>query len=163
MQSYNIWYDTTSVWQSITSGGWTNDAYRQITLEKPATGELKIWLEANAVRLPLTGTWVFNETLTAAPPPRHTDVTFTSNGTQFTNINRGEDIGGLEPNKSYYIFYDDTKVNIDGAYSGKWVNQAYRTITFTEPVQYEGNEAFVRWFVDNAAPPSIIKKGNLCF
>ena len=36
--------------------GWSNDAYRQITLEKPATGELKTWLEANAVRLPLTGT-----------------------------------------------------------------------------------------------------------
>ena len=63
MRSYNIWYDTTSVWQSITSDGWTNDAYRQITLKKPATGELKTWLEANAVRLPLTGTWVFNETL----------------------------------------------------------------------------------------------------
>lgn len=96
--------------------------------------------------------WVFNETLTAATPPLHTDVTFTSNGTSFTNINRGGDAGGLEPNKSYYLFYNDTKVNIDSAYSGNWVNQAYRTITFTQPVQYEGNEEFVRWFVDNAVP-----------
>lgn len=130
--------------------GLSNDAYRQITLEKPATGELKTWLEANAVRLPLTGTWVFNETLTAATPPLHTDVTFTSNGTQFTNINRGGAAGGLEPTKSYYLFYDDTKVNINSAYSGNWVNQAYRAITFTQPMQYQGNEEFVKWFTANA-------------
>lgn len=131
---------------------WALDAYRNLKFYSPTTGELKTWLEANAVRLPFTGTWVFNETLTAAPPPLHTDVTFTSNGTQFTNINRGEATRGLEPTKSYYIFYDDTKVNSDSAYSGNWVNQAYRTITFTQPVQYEGNEEFVRWFVDNAVP-----------
>lgn len=58
-----------------------NENYRYVKFEKPATGNLLAWLEANAVRLPLTGTWVFNETLTDAPPPRHTDVTFTSNGT----------------------------------------------------------------------------------
>lgn len=143
------------------SGGWLNTNYRQITLEKPATGELKTWLEANAVRLPLTGTWVFNETLTAAEPPRHTDVTFTSNGTEFTNINTGG--GNQEPTKSYYIFYDGTKVNSNSAYSGNWVNQAYRAITFTQPVKYEGNEEFVRWFVDNVTPPSIIEKGTYVF
>lgn len=37
------------------SGGNMQEAYRQITLAEPATGELKTWLEANAVRLPLTG------------------------------------------------------------------------------------------------------------
>lgn len=132
------------------SGGNMQEAYRQITLEKPATGDLLTWLEVNAVKMPLTGTWVFNETLTAAKPPLHTDVTFSSNGTQFTNINRGEVTGGLEPTKSYYLFYDDTKVNSNSAYTGNWVNQAYRVITFTQPVQYEGNEEFVRWFVDNA-------------
>lgn len=132
--------------------GGVSGEYRNLKFLKPATGELKTWLEANAVKMPLTGTWVFNETLTAATPPLHTDVTFTSNGTQFTNINRGGDAGGLEPTKSYYLFYDDTKVNINSAYSGNWVNQAYRTITFTQPVQYEGNEEFVRWFVDNAVP-----------
>ena len=130
--------------------GWSNDAYRQITLEKPATGELKTWLEANAVRLPLTGTWVFNEKLTTANPPLRTDIAFTSNGTEFTNINTGE--GDFEPTKSYCLFYNDTKVNSDSAYTGHWVNSAYRTITFTQPVKYEGNEEFVRWFVDNAVP-----------
>ena len=134
------------------SGGSMQDAYRQITLEKPATGELKTWLEANAVRLPLTGTWVFNEKLTAANPPLRTDIAFTSNGTEFTSINTGGGGNVMEPTKSYPLFYNDTKVNNDSAYSGKWVNQAYRTITFTQPVQYQGNEEFVRWFVDNAVP-----------
>lgn len=45
------------------SGGNMQEAYRQITFEKPATGELKTWLEANAVRLPLTGAWVFSNKL----------------------------------------------------------------------------------------------------
>lgn len=148
MQSYNIWYDTTSVWQSV-SGGWTNDAYRQITLEKPATGELKTWLEANAVRLPLIGTYVFNSRLTTTAPPLHTDVAFISNGTEFTNINTGG--GNLEPVKSYYLFYNDTRVIQDAAYQD-WDNEAYRTITFTQPVQYQGNEEFVKWFTDNAKP-----------
>lgn len=129
---------------------WALDAYRNLKFYSPTTGELKTWLEANAVKMPLTGTWVFNEKLTAAEPPLRTDIAFTSNGIEFTSINTGG--GGLEPTKSYYLFYNDTKVNSASAYTGNWVNQAYRTITFTEPVQYEGNEEFVRWFVDNAAP-----------
>lgn len=35
---------------------------------------------------------------------------------------------------------------------GSWKNQAYRTITFTQPVQYQGNEEFVKWFTANAKP-----------
>ena len=42
---------------------WALDAYRNLKFYSPVTGELKTWLEANAVRLPLTGTWVFNSTL----------------------------------------------------------------------------------------------------
>lgn len=149
--------DGTYITAAMTAANYFNSAtvdenYRYVKFEKPATGNLLTWLEANAVRLPLEGTWVFNEKLTAAEPPRHTDIAFTSNGTEFTNINRGEATGGLEPTKSYYIFYDDTKVNSDSAYSGNWVNQAYRTITFTEPVQYQGNEEFVKWFTANAKP-----------
>lgn len=141
---------------------WALDAYRDLKFYSPTTGELKTWLEVNAVKMPLTGTWVFNETLTAANPPLHTDVTFTSNGIEFTNINT--EGGGSEPKKSYSLFYNDTEVNSESAYTGNWVNQAYRTITFTQPVQYEGNEEFVRWFVDNAAPPpSDIMPGNYQF
>lgn len=135
---------------SAGSGGWLNTNYRQITFEKPATGELKTWLEANAVRLPLTGTWVFNNRLTTTAPPLHTNVAFVSNGTKFTNINTGGG-GKLEPVKSYYLFYNDTRVIQDAAYQD-WDNEAYRTITFTQPVQYQGNEEFVKWFTANAKP-----------
>ena len=130
--------------------GGVSGEYRNLKFLKPATGELKTWLEANAVKMPLQGTWVFNEKLTAANPPLRTDIAFTSNGAEFTNMNTGR--GGMEPTKSYPLFYNDTKVNNDSAYTGNWVNSAYRTITFTQPVKYEGNEEFVRWFVDNAVP-----------
>jgi hypothetical protein len=134
---------------NVGSGGSMQEAYRQITLEKPATGELKTWLEANAVRLPLTGTWVFNSRLTTTAPPLHTDVAFISNGTEFTNINiEGRN---LEPVKSYYLFYNDTRVIQDAVYLD-WDNEAYRTITFIQPVQYQGNEEFVKWFTANAKP-----------
>lgn len=128
---------------------WALDAYRTLKLYSPATGELKTWLEANAVRLPLTGTWVFNKTLTSAAPPSQTNVTFTSNGTEFTNINTNP-TGPTDPAKYYSLCYNTTLVASDS----NWTNQEFRTITFTEPVQYEGNEEFIRWFVDNAAPPN---------
>lgn len=131
------------------TGGNTVDAYRQITLEKPATGDLLTWLEANAVRLPLTGTWVFNKTLTSTKPPSQTNVTFTSNGTEFTNINTNLPSTGItEPCKYYALYYNTTHIASDS----NWTNQEFRTITFTEPVKYQGNEEFVRWFVDNAKP-----------
>lgn len=128
--------------------GGVSGEFRNLKFLKSTTGDLKTWLEANAVKMPLEGTWVFNEKLTTATPPLRTDIAFTSNGTEFTNIHTGG--GGLEPTKSYYLFYNDTEVNSNSAYTGEWVNQAYRTITFTQPVKYEGNEEFVRWFVDNA-------------
>lgn len=135
--------------------------YRNLKFYYPTTGDLNTWLQGNAVKMPLEGTWVFNEKLTTATPPLRTDIAFTSNGTEFTNIHTGG--GGLEPTKSYYLFYNDTEVNSNSAYTGNWVNQAYRTITFTQPVQYEGNEEFVRWFVDNATPLSDIMPGNYQF
>lgn len=135
----------------VCTGGNMQDAYRQIALAEPATGELLTWLEANAVKLPLTGTWVFNSRLTTTAPPLHTDVAFISNGTEFTNINTGINTGGgnLEPVKFYSLFYNDTRVIQDAAYQD-WDNEAYRTITFTQPVQYQGNEEFVKWFTANA-------------
>lgn len=154
-----ITYDDTKINDSNTPQGSVITAlkpysvYRNFKFYYPTTGDLKTWLEANAVKMPLEGTWVFNEKLTTATPPLRTDIAFTSNGTEFTNIHTGG--GGLEPTKSYYLFYNDTNVNRDSAYTGNWVNQAYRAITFTQPVQYEGNEEFVRWFVDNAAPPPV--------
>lgn len=132
------------------SGGNMQEAYRQITLEKPATGELKTWLEANAVRLPLTGTWIFNNVISNTNAPGICNISFTCNGTSYTKI---------EITATGSIYYGGTGPQ----YDMKWGDDSDRTITFTEPVQYEGNEEFVRWFVDNATPPSIIEKGTYVF
>ena len=160
MRSYNIWYDTTSVWQSVSVPGWTNDAYRQITLEKPATEELKTWLEANAVRLPLIGTYVFKNAPTA--PSLDVDSREISSSTNIAIL--FPDYTGAEPllltrievssdGTISFETYIDGEPNLVGVYSnGTWEDSSLRTITFTQPVQYQSNEEFVRWFVDNAVP-----------
>lgn len=131
---------------------WALDAYRNLKFYSPATGELKTWLEANAVRLPLTGTWVFNSTPTKCPGDFN--VNFNSNGSSFTGIYYSGEVSKSDPIRyiaspsgTYLTVYDN----------GAWKDQAYRTITFTEPVQYEGNEEFIRWFVDNAVQVSAEK------
>lgn len=132
--------------------GGVSGEYRNLKFLKPATGELKTWLEANAVKMPLTGTWVFNNTLTNAQFAFTGD--FVSNGTNYTTINFS----------AGYFKYDQTQVYQHAStMDSGWSNQAYRTITFTQPVKYEGNEEFVRWFVDNAALPAMIKKGTYVF
>lgn len=129
------------------SGGNMQEAYRQITLEKPATGELKTWLEANAVRLPLTGTWVFKSTPTKCPGDFN--INFNSNGSSFTGIYYSGEVSKSDPIRyiaspsgTYLTVYDN----------GAWSDSAYRAITFTQPVQYQGNEEFVKWFTANAKP-----------
>lgn len=114
---------------------WALDAYRNLKFYSPTTGELKTWLEANAVKMPLTGTWVFNNTLTNAQFAFIGD--FVSNETNYTTINFS----------AGYFKYDQTQVYQHAStMDSGWSNQAYRTITFTQPVKYEGNEEFVRWF-----------------
>lgn len=83
----SISYNSTSV----CSGGIMQETYRQITLEKPATGELLTWLEANAVRLLLTGTQVFNETVNVTniepgPGKSEYNIPFTSNGSNYEKL-----------------------------------------------------------------------------
>ena len=120
-----------------------NENYRYVKFEKPTTGNLLTWLEANAVRLPLTGTWVFNEHLNGLAAGGNWDIAFTSNGNSYSKFIRSSDS----------ISYGSTMVYVIPSKESPWINEAYRTITFTEPVQYQGNEEFVRWFVDNATPP----------
>lgn len=122
----------------VCSGGVMQDSYRQITLEKPATGDLKTWLEANAVRLPLEGTWVFNSKPTSSSN-WGVNINFTCNGTAYTNLSWSSSVG--------LIFNGTVIYDLD---TTSWQNASYRAITFTEPVKYEGNEEFVKWFVDNA-------------
>lgn len=121
--------------------GGVSGEYRNLKFLKSTTGELKTWLEANAVKMPLTGTWVFNSTLTNASFEFTGD--FISNGTNYTTISFS----------AGYFKYNQTEVYQHAStMDSDWSNQAYRTITFTQPVKYEGNEEFVRWFVDNAVP-----------
>lgn len=129
------------------SGGNMQEAYRQITFEKPGTGELKTWLEANAVRLPLEGTWVFKSTPTKCPGDFN--INFNSNGGSFTGIYYSGEAAKSDPIRyiaspsgTYLTVYDN----------GAWSDSAYRAITFTQPVQYQGNEEFVKWFTANAKP-----------
>ena len=118
---------------------WALQAYRNLKFYSPTTGDLNTWLQGNAVRMPLEGTWVFNNTLTNARFAFTGD--FVSNGTNYTTINFS----------AGYFKYDQTQVYQHAStMDSGWSNQAYRTITFTSPVKYEGNEEFVRWFVDNA-------------
>lgn len=126
------------------------DAYRNLKFYSPVTGELKTWLEANAVKCPLQGTWVFNSTLT--------NMTWSS--TAFAGIS-----GGTIRYLCNGIEYDDISWNADALVYGTtevynrdtktWKNEAYRTITFTQPLQYQRSEEFIRWFVDNAVPPLV--------
>lgn len=46
-----------------------NENYRYVKFEKPATGNLLAWFETNAVRLPLTRTWVFNNVISNTNAP----------------------------------------------------------------------------------------------
>lgn len=127
--------------------GGVSGEYRNLKFYSPTTGELKTWLEANAVRLPLTGTWVFNSALT--------NMTWSS--TAFAGIS-----GGTIRYLCNGIEYDNISWNADALVYGTtevynrdtktWKNEVYRTITFTQSLQYQGNEEFVRWFVDNAVP-----------
>ena len=44
-----IYYDSTEVYNGA-SEVWVDEAYRTITLEQPATGDLLTWLQRNAVK-----------------------------------------------------------------------------------------------------------------
>lgn len=133
------------------SGGNMQEAYRQITLAEPATGELKTWLEANAVRLPLTGTWVFNTGLKVYAETTGTyniSIPFTCDNVNYTSMKISQARLGYAPGVIYSGSGSDKTV-----YNGvSWDNQAYRAITFTQPAQYQGNEEFVKWFTANAKP-----------
>lgn len=135
-----------------------NENYRYVKFEKPATGNLLAWLEANAVRLPLEGTWVFKNAPTA--PSLDVDSREISSSTNISIL--FPDYTGAEPllltrieassnGTISFETYIDGEPNLVGAYSnGTWEDSSLRTITFTQPVQYQGNEEFVKWFTANA-------------
>lgn len=134
-----------------------NENYRYVKFEKPATGNLLTWLEANAVRLPLIGTWVFNTT--PNPPSSEVNIGEISSSTNISILD--PDYTGTDPLLLTGISVSGNSISfethLDGeqilytAYSdGAWEDNSMRVITFTKPVQYQGNEEFVKWFTANA-------------
>ena len=146
----SITYDNTEIsdldlpWGSVITAVKPYSVYRNLKFYYPTTGDLNTWLQGNAVKVPITGTWVFNSTLTNNSSTNRGGVfPFTSNSTTYNGIT----LTGT--GSSLTVKYNAATVYSSGA----WSDAAYRTITFTQPVKYEGNEEFVRWFVDNATPP----------
>lgn len=146
-----ITYDDTKIDDSDSFGGVITalkpySVYRNLKFYSPTTGDLNTWLQGNAVKMPLKATWMFNSTLTNNSSTNRGGVfTFTSNGTTYNGIT----LTGTE--SSLTVKYNAATVYSSGA----WTNEAYRIIKFTEPVKYDDNEEFVRWFVDNAGPPPL--------
>lgn len=136
-----------------------NENYRYVKFEKPATGNLLTWLEANAVRLPLTGTWVFNTT--PNPPSSEVNIGEISSSTNISILD--PDYTGTDPLLLTGISVSGNSISFEThlngeqilytAYSdGAWEDSSMRVITFTKPVKYEGNEEFLKWFTANAKP-----------
>lgn len=61
------------------------DAYRNLQFLKPTTGDLNTWLEANAVKMPLTGTWVFNSTISVSSSTSF-HISFSCDGIEYTDM-----------------------------------------------------------------------------
>lgn len=123
--------------------------YRNLKFYSPTTGDLNTWLQGNGVKMPLEGTWVWKADMAFSaygPFP----LNFMSNGNSYTKLDYDSD------NRS--MLYDSTVVATMSIDTNQLVytDEAYRIITFTSPVQYTGNEEFVRWFVDNAQPGTIL-------
>lgn len=172
-----ISYDTTKIDDSDSSTGGVitklkpYSVYRNLKFYSPTTGDLNTWLQGNAVKMPLTGTYVFNSTPTA--PSSDVDSREISSSTNVSIL--FPDYTGSDPllltrieassdGTISFETYVNGEPNLVGAYSnGTWEDSSLRTITFTQPVQYEGNEEFVRWFVDNATPLPDITPGNYQF
>lgn len=92
--------------------------FRHYSQQEPSTGE----------------TWVLNETLTNQSYGTK-DVTFNSNGatySKFARYYKTDMLGEVE--QDYVAFYTSDTAYITVYDNGTWTDQAYRTITFDEPV-----------------------------
>ena len=108
--------------------GWAYDLEKTITLSTPQTvsAEFYNWAITGGNLVKQEGeTWVLNEMLNVSTLDSDFTVVFVSNGVSYSSIN-GQGSG---------LDYDSTTVYYDDGPSGfVWVDQAYRTITFDEPV-----------------------------
>ena len=148
---YYNWIDSSELGIAVYDGAWVDSAYRTITFDGTQTvsKEFYDWFVSNA-QPALSGTWIFNETLTPTwvdtPFQEYEEsITFECNGSVFCDIQYI--ITDFDEYLSYGIeTYQETVY--DTAHS--WYNQSWRTITLsgTQTVSKE----FYDWFTANAQP-----------
>ena len=100
----------------------------------------------------LSGTWVFNSTLSnpsfLSYTPQDVSIQASSNSLDITAM-RFEISTATDAMQIIYML-PGSSVSAYGSTEGIWTNQAYRVITFTEPFKRENNAAFYDWFINNA-------------
>ena len=95
---------------------------------------------SNAVTVYVVGgTWVFNETITFLSSH---EVKFTSNGKTFSTMYSGT--------VTQTLIYSNAETSVDvyDHSSDKWIDESYRTITFTE--NQIVSKDFYEWLTENA-------------
>lgn len=117
------------------NGTWHNKAYRTITFEKPPTGELLTWLQANGVKQasPLIikkGTYIWNDTFVqTADVDLANNLNFKSNNIDFFALYISFYIDGSNKTIDYENADAEGLINVYS--NGTWSNIAYKTIIVT--------------------------------
>lgn len=145
-----IGYYTSHGWgsHSLNNGVWSavalDDAYKTIVFEEDIEVPSS-WYEWAITSGNLTKyepeTWILNETLETEELP-FIVISFESNGTSFNRLKRGYSEGqGVD----ILTYYDSSEMGTN-VYNGSWTNDAYRIITFSQPVT---DETLLAWLEAN--------------
>lgn len=135
---------------------WSNSAMRVFSFSEPfkysTNPAFYFWFLKNAeIANPLSGTWVWNESLDSKTPFCTADnanipASFSCNQIEYSNFYFEKPVSSL-----LIISYEDSGATSLRVYSPqKWSNENYRTITFVEPFEPTSNAAFYAWFKENA-------------
>lgn len=97
----------------------------------------------------LTGTWLFNEKLSATTTTFTVLAYFSNQSTEYTSMSLS--ITGLALTKRLFYINDGGTTTV---FQNSWLSDDYRTITFTQPFFREANADFYDWFIANATKQS---------
>lgn len=132
-----------------TEGTWSNESYKTINFgdtEQEVNSEFYEWFIQNATKqedsaVPkVSGTWVWNDTLTAPSQTINQDLTL-ENLQNITDITIGTSRGNT------YVNFNGSDIT---AYSnGAWSNDSYKTFNFGSTEQ-EVSEEFYNYLIQNA-------------
>jgi len=111
------------------------------------------WIECMGGEPPIEGTWRFYSTIDSVTGATDSfnwiGLAFKSNDVAYTTMS-----GGTNSADIYQMFYANSSESINhlvyGASANSWMDQAYRTITFTSPVSVSAKPDFATWFKANA-------------